>query len=286
MSKINVRKAIIPCGGLGTRLYPISKIIGKELVPVLNYPMIYYTLKELINANIEEIIVVNSPEKPNLTKSINYLIDTHIITSKVQAKNINNLQKPIVREILQKSPLGLGDAILIAKSAIENEPFLVILPDDIIISESNITTKMIKFFNDFDSSIIGIEKVPKDKIENYGIINGNPISSSLINITDIIEKPPANKAPTNLAVVGRYLFTPEIFDNLIKTKPKKNNEIQITDAIKTLLSEKPVLGYQFTGKRYDCGTPLGIFEATIGINLNSPKINSQMKKIISNYINL
>ena len=285
MSKINVRKAIIPCGGLGTRLYPISKIIGKELVPVLNYPMIYYTLKELIIAEIEEIIIVNSPQKPNLIKSINHLIDTEIITSNIQSKNIKELKKPIITEILQKSPLGLGDAILITKSVINDEPFIVVLPDDIIVSETNITTKMINCFNDFKNTVICIEKVPNDKIENYGIINGNPTTSSLINITDIVEKPPTNKAPTNLAVIGRYLFTPEIFDHLIKTKPMKNNEIQITDAIKTLLSEKPVLGYQFTGKRYDCGTPLGIFEATIGISLDSPKINDQIKKIISNYIN-
>ena len=286
MSKINVRKAIIPCGGLGTRLYPISKIIGKAQVPLLNYTMIYYALKELINANIEEIIVINSPQKTNLTNSINYLIDTDIITPNIQSKNIKNLRKPIVKEILQKDPLGLGNAISIAKSEIGNEPFVVILPDDVIISESNITTKMIKFFNDSNSSILAIEKVPKNKIENYGIIDGNPTSDSLINITDIIEKPPPNKAPTNLAVVGRYLFTPEIFDHLIRIKPQKNNEIQITDAIKTLLSEKRVLGYQFSGKRYDCGTPLGIFEATIGINLNSAKTKSQIKKIISNYINL
>jgi UTP--glucose-1-phosphate uridylyltransferase len=253
-----IRKAIIPAAGLGTRFLPVTKSMPKEMLPIIDKPVIHYVVEEAVDAGIEDIIIITGRGKRAIEDYFDAapelemrLKDQKKIEQLKQLKEISDF--PGIHYVRQKEPMGLGDAILKEEKHIGNEPFAVLLGDDIIVNSQSCTGQLISVFSRFQKSVISIELLPPEKISSYGIIKGSEIEPDIFTIQDIIEKPTPDSAPSNLGAVGRYIFVPEIFDCLKRTSPGVGNEIQLTDAIRLLLKEQPVYAYKFRGKRYDMG---------------------------------
>jgi len=286
-----IRKAIIPAAGLGTRFLPVTKSMPKEMLPIIDKPVIHYVVEEAVDAGIEDIIIITGRGKRAIEDYFDAspelemrLKDQKKIEQLKQLKEISDF--PGIHYVRQKEPMGLGDAILKAEKHIGNEPFAVLLGDDIIVNSQSCTGQLMSVFSRFHSSIISIELLPPEKISSYGIIKGSEIEPDIFAIQDIIEKPTPDSAPSNMGAVGRYIFVPEIFDCLKRTSPGVGNEIQLTDAIRLLLQEQPVYAYKFKGKRYDTGDKLGYIETIIEYALKDPDLQKSLKKFLLDRLNL
>ena len=287
---MEIRKAVIPAAGFGTRFLPVTKSMPKEMLPIIDKPVIQYVVEEAIDAGIDDIIIITGRGKraiedyfdaaPELEMQLSY---QHKEETLSRLKKITDF--PGIHYIRQKEPRGLGDAILKAEKHIGNEPFAVLLGDDIIANSYSCTGQLMSIFTRFNASVISIEPVPPEKVSSYGIIKGSAIEPDLFAIEDIIEKPATSLAPSNLGAVGRYIFVPEIFDCLKNTSPGVGNEIQLTDAIRLLLKEHPVYGYKFKGKRYDTGDKLGYIKTIIDYALRDPQLHEDLKKFLSDRLN-
>jgi UTP--glucose-1-phosphate uridylyltransferase len=274
---VTIKKAVILAAGLGTRFLPVTKSMPKEMLPLIDKPVIHYVVKEAVVSGIDDIIIVTGRSKRAVE---DYFDDSPELEMHLM-KNGNEDLLGIVKEvsslvdihyIRQKEPLGLGDAILRAEKHIGDEPFAVLLGDDIVKNSVPCTKQLIEIFENNNNSVIGVKKVPEDKISRYGIIKGREIEDCLYYVEDIIEKPLIEAAPSNIAAVGRYVFTSEIFDCIKKTKPGIRNEIQLTDAIRILNLSKDIYASLFKGIRYDTGDRLGYVKAFIDFALESGDI--------------
>ena len=267
-----IRKAVIPVAGLGTRFLPATKAQPKEMLPIVDKPVIQYIVEEAVRAGIRQIIFVTGRHK----RAIEDHFDRNLeLERALEEKGKEELLK-IVREISeladfiyirQKEPLGLGHAILTAEPAVGNEPFAVFLGDDIMVSEPPAIRQLIEVFNRYKCSVLGLEEVPQEEVSKYGIAGGKEIDRGVIKVEELVEKPSPEEAPGNLAIAGRYILTPEIFEMLKDTKPGKGGEIQLTDAIAKLMEREVVYGRIMEGKRYDTGSKLGFLEATVDFAL-------------------
>jgi UTP--glucose-1-phosphate uridylyltransferase len=285
-----IRKAIIPAAGLGTRFLPVTKSMPKEMLPIIDKPVIHYVVEEAVDAGIEDIIIITGRGKRAIEDYFDAspelemrLKDQKKIEQLKQLKEISDF--PGIHYVRQKEPMGLGDAILKAEKHIGNEPFAVLLGDDIIVNSQSCTGQLMSVFSRFQKSVISIELLPPEKISSYGIIKGSEIEPDIFAIQDIIEKPTPDSAPSNMGAVGRYIFVPEIFDCLKRTSPGVGNEIQLTDAIRLLLKEQPVYAYKFRGKRYDTGDKLGYIETIIDYALKDPHLQKNLKKFLMDRLN-
>tara|TARA_Y100000996_G_scaffold401058_1_gene371629 strand:- start:489 stop:1355 length:867 start_codon:yes stop_codon:yes gene_type:complete len=283
-----LKKVIFPVAGLGTRFLPATKAIPKEMLPIVDKPIIQYAVEEAIKAGITDMIFVIGRTKNAIIDHFDSSPDLENELTRANKKNLLKLLKDVSSPninyyfVRQKSPKGVGDAISCAERIIGNEAFGVIFPDDLIDSKKPCLKQMIDILPSTNSSIIAIESVNKRDIDKYGIINFSNKHDSLYEISSIDEKPSIAKAKTNLAVVGRFILTPNIFKLLSKTKPGHGNEIQLTDAIHALLSTDNVYGYQFSGQRYDCGSKLGYLKATVNYALKHEELSSDFKKYLKN----
>jgi UTP--glucose-1-phosphate uridylyltransferase len=285
-----IRKAVIPAAGLGTRFLPVTKSMPKEMLPIIDKPVIHYVVEEAINAGIDDIIIITGRGKRAIE---DYFDAAPELEMRLKDLNKNETLKrlkkisdfPGIHYVRQKEPRGLGDAILKAEKHIGNEPFAVLLGDDIIANNHSFTGDLISIFSRFNSSIISVELLPKEKISSYGIIKGSIIEQNIFAVQDIIEKPAPDLAPSDLGAIGRYIFVPEIFDCLKRTSPGVGNEIQLTDAIRLLLKEQPVYAYKFRGKRYDTGDKLGYIETIIDYALKDPHLQKNLKKFLTDRLN-
>jgi len=281
---MKVTKAIIPAAGLGTRFLPTSKSVPKELLPVLDKPLIQYGIEELVGAGIDHIIIVTSPSKVALKTY--FQRNTYLEQLLVNSGNHNHLNA--IRElstladitfIEQEQPLGLGHAIIEAASKVGEDPFVVALPDDVILptqQESNITEKMIAYFDDHGTSTVAVKEVPIEHTERFGIVQTDHSNRRFRKITALVEKPLPHEAPSNLAIVGRYVFTPELFTCLKRTQYGSNSEIQLTDGMALLLETQPLYAYQFLGEHLDGGTPLSLVIASLRMALHRADTHSYM----------
>ena len=267
-----ITKAIIPAAGLGTRFLPITKAIPKEMLPILDKPMLQFVIEEAVEAGIEEIILIISPGKESI--STYFQNDTHFEQNPASTNSlkVTELTKNIppaskVSYVVQEKPLGLGHAVLTAHSAIGNDPFAIILPDDIITNTPGVLRQMIDIYNTHGSGVIAVEPVPWESVHKYGVISGNPLSDTLHEIKAVVEKPSREQAPSNLCIVGRYILPNTIFNYLRDTKPGFKNEIQLTDSLSLALNATRILAYEFQGTRYDGGTPLGLLRASLEFGL-------------------
>lgn len=279
-----ITKAIFPVAGLGTRFLPATKANPKEMLPIVDKPLIQYAVEEAIAAGVKELIFVTSSSK----RAIEDHFDSNFELEATLLERGNKELLDIVRGILpegvssayirQKSPQGLGHAVLCAKQLIMNEPFAVLLADDLIDGErESCLTQMVDKFANTQSSIVAVQKILPAETKKYGIVDVHS-DETFIAIRDIVEKPQPYHAPSNLGVVGRYILTPRIFAHLENTKKGSGDEIQLTDAIAKLLKEESVYAYQFQGKRYDCGTKLGYLEATVAYALKHPELAEDFKR--------
>lgn len=284
---MKIKKAVIPAAGLGTRFLPVTKSMPKEMLPLIDTPAIHYVVKEAINSGIDDIIIITGRGKKPLE---DYFDDSPELEMHLKKTKKDGLLKTIkeissladVHYIRQKEPRGLPDAIQTAEKHIGNDLFAVLLGDDIIASKIPCTKQLINVFDKYKSSVIAVQKVPREKINRYGSVQTeNTTEKKLYLIKNIVEKPKIEEAPSTIAAIGRYIFTPEIFDCIHKTKPGINNELQIADSINMLTKSQNVYACEFEGKRYDIGDKLGYIQAIIDFSLKNKEIKSDVKKYIS-----
>jgi UTP--glucose-1-phosphate uridylyltransferase len=291
---IKVKKAVLPAAGFGTRFLPATKAVPKELLPIVDKPTIQYIMEEVVHSGIHEVILITGREKGS--------IEDHFDTS---AELENHLRKKgrhdllkIVQEVSemvtlvsvrQKEPLGLGHAVLCAKKAVGDEPFAVLLGDDLIDASVPCIRQMIDTYEELHrgvnpsapgSALIAIQKVPWAETHLYGIIKGKKIKDRVYRIEDMIEKPEKGTAPSNLAIIGRYILPPEIFEILERVRPDRKGEIQLTNGLRELNKRAPVYGYEFFGDRYDAGDKLGYLEANIAFALKHPELGPKLKRYL------
>jgi len=276
-----VTKAVFPVAGLGTRFLPATKASPKEMMPIVDKPLIQYAVEEAVAAGITDMIFVTGRSK--------YAIEDHFdkayeLEAELERRGKTELLE-FVRNMLPKQmnccylrqaePLGLGHAVLCAKSIIKDEAFAVILADDLLEGEPPVMKQMVDTYEYYNCSVLGVEEVPPAETERYGIVATQPLAERVESVSAIVEKPQPEQAPSNLAVIGRYILTPSIFDHLERVQPGSGGEIQLTDGIASLLAEQQVLAYRFFGTRYDCGSKLGYLKATVEFGRRHPEVGAE-----------
>lgn len=280
-----VRKAIIPAAGLGTRFLPATKALAKEMLPIVDKPTIQFIIEEALASGIEDIVIVDGKSK----RSIEDHFDSNPeLENNLKEKGKDELLK-LVEEttdinlyfIRQSHPRGLGDAVLTAKSFIGDEPFVVMLGDDLMADETPLTKQLIDRYNTTGESTLAVMKVSHEQVSEYGVIAPEKeVEDGLHQVNSFVEKPKPEDAPSDLAIIGRYLLTPEIFEELENTKPGKGNEIQLTDAIDSLNKRQHVYAHEFKGKRFDIGSKIGFLTTNIEYGLNHPQTGEDLKQYI------
>lgn len=265
---MNVRKAVIPAAGLGTRFLPATKAQPKEMLPIVDKPTIQYIIEEAVASGIEDILIVTGRGKRAIEDHFDKSYELEDILKRKGEDNLLSLVQDIanmanVNYIRQKEPKGLGHAIYCARSFIDNEPFAVLLGDNIVDSDEPCLKQLIDVFKIYNKTVLGVQQVAEEDVSKYGIIKYVEVGSRIYSVKDMVEKPDRDKAPSNIAILGRYIITPEIFDYLEDAEPGKGGEIQLTDALRKLLFSGSVYAYNFTGKHYDVGNKLGFLEATV-----------------------
>lgn len=284
---MTIKKAVIPAAGWGTRFLPVTKAQPKEMLPIVDTPTIQFVVEEAVSAGIKDIIIITGKGKRAIEDHFdrNFELEFYL-KQKGKTEELNQVVRLAnladIHFIRQKELKGLGDAIYCAKKHIGNEPFIVLLGDSLIKSKTNVTRQLINTYNKYKSTIIGVEEVPKERVSNYGIIKGNKVDDSVIEVEDLIEKPSVEEAPSNLAIAARYVLTPEIFDFIEKTPKGKGGEVQITDAIKLLKDKHKVYAYKFDGKRYDIGNRLEYVKTMVEFALNRKDIGKDFKQFLLN----
>jgi len=286
---MKVRKAVITAAGWGTRFLPITKAQPKEMLPLVNKPLIQYSVEEAINSGIEQIIVITALGKQAIEDHFDRSFELeYVLKQKGETKLLQEMQELSnlvdICYIRQKEQLGLGHAILTAKGIIGEEPFAVLLPDDITDCKVPILKQMIEVYEQYKTNIIAVERVSSKDTVKYGIIEPRKISSRIYQVLSLAEKPESAQALSNLGVVGRYILMPQIFDALKVTPPGKEQEIQLTDALQLLLRQQTIYAYEFEGVRYDAGTPLGWLEATIAFALKHPDIGQELREYLRQFL--
>lgn len=283
-----IKKAIIPAAGLGTRFLPATKAMPKEMLPIVDKPTIQYIVEEAIASGIEDIIIVTGKHKRAIEDHFDnaFELEANLLENE-KFDLLNKVQAPAnvdIHYIRQKEPLGLGHAIWCARKFIGNEPFAVLLGDDIVSSEVPCLAQLISHFDEVQNSVIGVQKVPIEDVHRYGIIDPISTDERLMKVRQFVEKPNQADAPSQFGIVGRYILTPAIFSLLEDQKIGAGGEIQLTDAIERLNRSEPVYAYNFEGKRYDIGEQLGFIETTIAFALERPELRQGVEDILKKYV--
>ncbi|HAH75880.1 MAG TPA: UTP--glucose-1-phosphate uridylyltransferase [Kandleria vitulina] len=290
MRQTKVRKAVIPAAGLGTRFLPATKALPKEMLPIVDIPTIQYIVQEAVDSGIEEILVITNSNKHAMENhfDVNYELEERLKASgkTEQVKMVRDIANMAnIYYIRQKEPKGLGHAIMCANDFIGDEPFAVLLGDDVVINKEGqpALKQLIDAYQETKSSVVGVQTVPKETVNKYGIIapsRSHPAKGRLVKLSDMVEKPKIDKAPSQMAILGRYVLTPEIFDFLETQGKGAGGEIQLTDAIKRLMDRQAVYAYDFEGNRYDVGDKFGFIKATVDFALDRPELHDSVAKYI------
>jgi UTP--glucose-1-phosphate uridylyltransferase len=278
---MKIRKAIIPAAGLGTRLLPATKAQPKEMLPIVDKPAIQYIVEEAIDAGIEDIIIVTGRNKRAIEDHFDKSFELEtILESKGKKDYLDEVQAISklgnIHYIRQGEALGLGHAIQCAKAFVGNEPFAVLLGDDIVRAEVPCIKQLMDVFDMTDSAVVGVQEVEEKEVEKYGVVAPRKRNGNIMEVDSLVEKPPVSEAPSRFAIMGRYILTPEIFELLEKQAPGAGGEIQLTDAINQLAQSKPVLACEFEGKRFDTGNKLNLIKATIEMALERPDLKEDL----------
>jgi len=277
---MKVRKAIIPAAGLGTRFLPATKAQPKEMLPIVDKPTLQYIIEEAVNSGVEEILIITGRNKKSIEDHFDRSVELELELEKKgkdemleQVRQISDMVN--IHYIRQKEPKGLGHAIYCAKSFIGNEPFAVLLGDDIVYADKPCLKQMIESYDEYKTSILGVQEVAKENVTQYGIVDGKHIEGRVYKVKGLVEKPPVDEAPSNVAILGRYIINPAIFEILETTKPGKDGEIQLTDALKELATQEAMYAYNFEGRRYDVGNKQGFLEATVEFALRREDLREE-----------
>ncbi|MEJ2269683.1 MAG: UTP--glucose-1-phosphate uridylyltransferase GalU [Desulfobulbaceae bacterium] len=282
---MNIRKAVIPVAGLGTRFLPATKAIPKEMLTIVDRPTIQYIVEEVVASGIEQVILVTSEGKSAIENHFDYDFALDTILQKKNkvrlAEELNHISNLIdIVSVRQKKPLGLGHAIWSTRNVVGDEPFAVLLGDDLVLSDEPCCHQMISLFDEVQESIVAIQRVPRDQTSNYGIIEGKPFKERTYKVGRMIEKPAPGITDSDLAIIGRYILRPEIFSLLEETEPGHGGEIQLTDALLKLSRERVMYAYEFEGTRFDAGDKLGYLKAIIAFGLRHSELGEAFRKHI------
>ena len=280
---MEIRKAVIPAAGVGSRFLPVTKSVPKELLPILDKPMIQYVVEEAVEAGIQQVIIVISPGKESIASYFQPQPDLdrrlsgspELLDKVRQASSLAQ-----VSFVIQEQPLGLGHAVLTARQAVGDEPFVVILPDDIVVHTPGVVAQMTEVSRRYNAGIIAVEPMPWEVVQNYGVVDAVATEERLHRIRGLVEKPKREDAPSNLTIVGRYILPPQIFDCLERTPPGAKGEIQLTDGLKMLLEREELYAYEFLGTRYDGGTPMGLLRAGLEFALARDDTRNAAKSLL------
>ncbi len=278
----DIMKAVFPAAGLGTRFLPATKASPKEMLPLVDKPLIQYVVEEAVSSGIEEIVLVTGRGKRAIEDHFDVAFE---LEEELKAKGKHKILSEVQRianlvtfcYIRQKKAMGLGHAVLTTKRVVGNEPFAVLLGDDIIDADVPALRQMMNIHKRYPATILAIQKVPRSQTHQYGVIDGKKIEDGVYLVKDLVEKPAPAEAPSNLAIIGRYILTPEIFPALERTKPGKGGEIQLTDGLKQLMAKQPIYAYEFQGTRYDAGDKLGFLKATVEFGLKNSQFGTDFR---------
>ena len=285
-----IRKAIIPAAGLGTRFLPATKAQPKEMLPIVDKPTIQYIIEEAIASGIEEILIITGRSKKSIEDHFDRSVELELELAKKGKEKmlemVHNISEMVdIHYIRQKEPKGLGHAIHCAKAFVGDEPFAILLGDDIVYNDEKPCLKqLIDCYNEYNTTILGVQTVPEENVSKYGIVDGIQIEDRVCKVKGLVEKPSIEDAPSNVAILGRYIVTPKIFEILERTKPGKGNEIQLTDALLELINEEAMYAYNFEGRRYDVGDKLGFLEATVEYALRRDELKDQFTNYLKNIL--
>ena len=285
-----IKKAIIPAAGLGTRFLPATKAQPKEMLPIVDKPTIQYIVEEAVASGIEDIIIVTGRTKKAIEDHFDKSVELEMELEKKQNKELLEIARSVsqiayIYYIRQKEPKGLGHAVLTARTFIGDEPFAVLLGDDVIDAEKPALKQMIEVYEKYQSSVLGVQTVDMKDVNKYGIIAGIQLERQVYKVKDMVEKPPVSEAPSNVAVLGRYIITPQIFDLLEKQEVGAGGEIQLTDALNKLAKIQNMYAYDFVGRRYDVGNKMGFLQATVEFALKRPELRDEFKEYLADIIN-
>ena len=282
---MHIRKAVIPAAGVGTRFLPVAKSVPKELLPILDKPMLQYVVEEAAEAGIEQVIIVSSRGKESIADYFRphpaleqHLANTGASSLLEKVRHASSLAD--VSFVIQEQPRGLGHAVWTAREAVGNEPFVVILPDDIVAHTPGVIAQMLQVYQRFGGGVVAVEPTPWEAIHNYGVVDATAVDDRVFRVKGLVEKPPRDQAPSNLTIVGRYILPPEIFDCLERTPPGAKGEIQLTDGMLRMLEAQELYAYQFQGRRYDGGTPLGLLRASLEFALAREDTRNAAKALL------
>lgn len=283
---MKIRKAIIPAAGLGTRFLPATKSIPKEMLPIVDKPTIQYIVEEIIASGIEDILIITGRNKGSIEEHFDRAVELEDNLEKTHKEELLEEVRKISRMInihtvRQKDPKGLGHAVYCAKSFVGNEPFAVLLGDDVVDSNVPCLKQMMEMYDTYNSTILGVQQVEWENVNKYGVVSGEKVNDKIYTVKDLIEKPDIDKAPTNIAILGRYIITPEIFNILENTQKGVGGEIQLTDGLKKLASIQDMYAYIFDGRRYDVGSKIGFLEATVDFALKREDLRDSFKSYLS-----
>lgn len=283
--ELRIRKAVLPVAGLGVRLLPATKTQPKEMLPIVDRPAVQYVVEEAVASGIQDLLFVTGRGKRAIEDYFDFAVE---LEQELKNRGKENLLEEIrgignaahIFYVRQKSPRGLGDAVWQARSFIGEEPFAVLLPDDIIVSDVPCLAQMLSLFAERPGAYVALIEVPREETSQWGIVKGRRISPSLYVLEDLVEKPEPEEAPSNLAVVGRYLLPPLIFEILAETPPGKGGEIQLTDAIRKLLGKEPVYGYRFQGEYFGVGSKIGYLKANVAFALRRADLANEFRTFL------
>jgi UTP--glucose-1-phosphate uridylyltransferase len=283
--KKEITKAVFPAAGLGTRFLPATKVMPKEMLPLVDKPLIQYVVEEAVSSGIEEVVLVTGRGKRAIEDHFDVAFE---LEEELKAKGKHKILSEVQRiaelvtfcYIRQKKALGLGHAVLTAKRVVGNDPFAVLLGEDIIDAEVPALKQMMQVFQRYPSTILAIQKVPRSQTQHYGIIDAKKIENGVYLVKDLVEKPAPDEAPSNLAIIGRYILTPEIFTALEHTKPGKGGEIQLTDGLRLLMAKQPIYAYEIEGTRHDAGDKLGFLKATVEFGLKNAEFGAEFRSYL------
>ncbi len=290
MRKVKViRKAVFPVAGMGSRFLPATKASPKEMMAIVDKPLIQYAVEEAVAAGITDMIFITGRSKRSIEDHFDKAYELEAELEKRGKAELLRITREVIPDginciyMRQSEPLGLGHAVLCAQAVIKDEPFAVILADDFMVAEASaVTQQMVQVYEKHFNSVLAVHDVPRDQTRQYGIVSSVRVNDELEQVTGIVEKPEPEEAPSTLAVVGRYILTPRIFHHLQNVKPGAGGEIQLTDAISALIEEERVLAYRYHGERYDCGSKLGYLQATVASGLSHPEVKEEFAEYLRN----
>lgn len=287
---MKIRKAVIPVAGLGTRFLPATKTVPKELLPIVDIPAIQYVVQEAVDSGISEVIFVTGRGKDSIEDHFDEIPELEqVLEERGQKEAVQNLRQIAemieVVSVRQKKPLGLGHAVFCARDLVGDEPFAVLLSDDLIEAPVPCLRQLMEIFAEKRESVLALRRVPEDQVRRYGIVQGKQLTKGLYEVENMMEKPQPHETPSRLAIIGRYILRPEIFSLLENVTPGKGGEIQLTDGISKLARQKKVYGYEFEGEHYDIGDKFGFVRATVAYALKRPELKEQTREYLQAVIN-